>query len=121
VAYILQLSDCGGQGRAHPVARCAGRFATVRRKKGAARRREGPNAVDVKVASFEGKITDQKAFADYGERRAYAELIVKLGGHFVSTNRIESPGPHCSSKDVRAEIIRKLAGMSRFSDEPSAD
>jgi hypothetical protein len=73
------------------------------------------------VASFEGKITDQKAFADYGERKAYAELIVKLGGHFVPTNRIESPGPTVLAKDVRAEIIRKLAGMSRFSDEPSAD
>jgi hypothetical protein len=47
------------------------------------RRHEGLDALDVKVASFEGKITDQKAFADYGERRAYAELIVKLGGHFV--------------------------------------
>jgi hypothetical protein len=93
----------------------------VRRKKCAARRREGLDAVDVKVASFGGKITDQKAFADYGERRAYAEVIVKLGGHFVPTNRIESPGSAVLAEDVRAEIIRKLAEMSHFSDEPSAD
>jgi hypothetical protein len=43
---------------------------------------EGLDAVEIKVAVFEGKITDQKAFADYGERRAYAELIVKLGRPF---------------------------------------
>jgi len=60
-------------------------LATVRHKKCAAGRREGLDAVNVKVASFEGKIIDQRAFADYGERRAYAELIVKLGGHFVPT------------------------------------
>lgn len=52
---------------------------------------EGLDAVEVKVATFEGKITDQKAFADFGQRRAYAELIVKLGGHFVPTSRIDSP------------------------------
>ena len=44
---------------------------------------EGLDAVEIKVASFEGRIKDQKAFVDYAERRAYAELIVKLGGHFV--------------------------------------
>jgi hypothetical protein len=67
----------------------------------AARRHEGLDALDVKVTSFERKITDQKAFADYGERRAYAELIVKLGGHFVPTNRIESPGRTVLAEDVR--------------------
>ena len=54
-------------------------------------------------------------------RFAPREEPVMLGGHFVSTNRIESPGPTVLAEDVRAEIIRKLAGMSRFSDEPSAD
>ena len=80
---------------------------------------EGLDAVEVKVASFEGKITDQKAFADYAERRAYAELIVKLGGHFVPTNRIESPfPPRAEMESVREELIRKLRGYSRADDEP---
>ncbi len=70
---------------------------------------EGLDAVEVKVASFEGKITDQKKFADYGERRAYAELIVKLSGHFVPTNRVESP--YVSAALVREEILRKLSGI----------
>ena len=81
---------------------------------------EGLDAVEVKVASSEGKITDQREFVDYGERRAYAELIVKLGGHFVPTNRIESPGPTVLAEDVREELIRKLEGMSRASGEPAA-
>ena len=67
---------------------------------------EGLDAVEVKVAAFEGKITDQKAFADYGERRAYAELIVKLGGHFVPTSRIESPVEPID----REALIRKICG-----------
>jgi hypothetical protein len=33
----------------------------------------------------------------------------------------ETPGPTVLAEDVRAEIVRKLAGMSDFSDEPSAD
>lgn len=69
---------------------------------------EGLDAVEVKVASFEGKITDQKTFADYGERRACAELIVKLGRYFVPTSRIDSP----LTDDVRAEITAKLTGRS---------
>lgn len=81
---------------------------------------EGLDAVEVKVAAYEGKITDQRKFADYGERRAYAELIVKLGGHFVPTSRIESPRAPVDIEDVREELIRKLDGRSHFSDEPSA-
>jgi hypothetical protein len=83
---------------------------------------EGLDAVEVKVASFEGKITDHKAFADYGERRAYAELIVKLGGHFVPTNRIESPAfpSRAEMESVREELIRKLRGYTQGADEPGA-
>lgn len=81
---------------------------------------EGLDAVEVKIAVFEGKITHQKAFADYGERRAYAELIVKLGGHFVPTSRIESPRPPVDIEDVREELIRKLDGRSHASDGPGA-
>ena len=80
---------------------------------------EGLDAVEVKIAASEGKITDQKAFADFGERRAYAELIVKLGGHFVPTSRIESPRPPVDIEDVREELIRKLDGI-RASREPRA-
>lgn len=82
---------------------------------------EGLDAVEVKVAASDGKITDQREFVDYGERRAYAELIVKLGGHFVPTSRIESPRPPVDIEDVREELIRKLDGRSRASDGPSAD
>lgn len=67
---------------------------------------EGLDAVEVKIAAFEGKITDQKTFADFGERRAYAELVVKLGGHFVPTNRIEAP---CEPID-REALIAKILG-----------
>lgn len=67
---------------------------------------EGLDAVEVKVAASEGKITDQREFVDYGERRAYAELIVKLGGHFVPTSRIESP----SQPFDREAVIAKLLG-----------
>jgi len=81
---------------------------------------EGLDAVEVKVAAFEGKITDEKAFVDYGQRRAYAELILKLGGHFVPTNRIESPGPPVRVEDVREELIQKLMGYSRVDGEPGA-
>ncbi len=82
---------------------------------------EGLDAVEVKVAASDGKITDQREFVDYGERRAYAELIVKLGGHFVPTSRIESPRPPVDIEDVREELIRKLDGRTRASDGPSAD
>jgi hypothetical protein len=67
---------------------------------------EGLDAVEVKVAAFEGKITDERAFADYGERRAYAELIVKLGGHFVPTSRVESPVEPVD----REALIRRICG-----------
>ncbi len=81
---------------------------------------EGLDAVEVKVAASDGKITDQREFVDYGERRAYAELIVKLGGHFVPTSRIESPRPPVDIEDVREELIRKLDGRSHASDGPGA-
>jgi phage terminase small subunit len=68
---------------------------------------EGLDAVEVKVATFEGKITDQREFVDYGQRRAYVELIVKLGGQPVLTGRNEQ-----STEDVRAELIRKLSGVT---------
>jgi hypothetical protein len=67
---------------------------------------EGLDAIEVKIAAFEGKITDQKTFSDYGERRPYAELIVKLGGHFVPTSRIESPYQPID----REAIIDKICG-----------
>ncbi len=78
---------------------------------------EGLDAVEIKVAAFEGKISDQKAFADFGERRAYAELIMKLGAYFVPTSRIESPR---AAEDVREELIQKLMGSSHGSGEPGA-
>lgn len=67
---------------------------------------EGLDAVEVKVATSEGKITDQREFTDFGERRAYAELIVKLGGHFVPTSRVETPAEPFD----REAVIRKLLG-----------
>ena len=76
---------------------------------------EGLDAVEVKVAAFEGRITDQKEFADYAERRAYTELIVKLGGHFVPTSRIEAPAEPID----REALIRKLMGR-HVSGEPGA-
>jgi hypothetical protein len=82
---------------------------------------EGLDAVDVKVATFEGKITDQRAFVDYGQRRAYVELIVKLGSHFVSPSRDESPESPLSVEDVREEIKRKLLGRNYDSCGPGAD
>jgi hypothetical protein len=68
---------------------------------------EGLDAVEIKVAASEGKITDEKTFADYGERRAYAELIVKLGGHFVPTSRIESPYLPIDTQAIIDKIIGK--------------
>jgi hypothetical protein len=76
------------------------------------------DAVEVKVAASEGKITDQREFVDYGERRAYADLIVKLGGHFVPTSRIESQRPPV--EDVCEELIRMLDARARASGEPGA-
>ncbi len=67
---------------------------------------EGLDAVEVKVVASEGKITDQREFVDYGERRAYAELIVKLGGHFVPTSRIDSPHEPID----RQALIDKIVG-----------
>ena len=78
---------------------------------------EGLDSVETKIATFEGKITDERTFVDYGQRRAYAELIVKLGGHFVPTNRIESP--HLDAALVREELIRKLSGIDE--DEQRSD
>jgi hypothetical protein len=78
---------------------------------------EGLDAVEVKVAAFEGKITDQRAFVDYGQRRAYAELIVKLGGHFVPTSRIEA---QVEPIDTDA-LIQKILGKPSGPVEPSAD
>jgi hypothetical protein len=69
---------------------------------------EGLDAVEVKVAAFEGKITDQKAFADYGERRAYAELIVKLGGHFVPTSPTQAPHEEVNLEEMREKIRRLI-------------
>jgi hypothetical protein len=79
---------------------------------------EGLDAVEVKVAASEGKFTDQREFVDYGERRAYADLIVKLGGHFVPTSRIESQRPPV--EDVCEELIRMLDARARASGEPGA-
>jgi hypothetical protein len=72
------------------------------------------------VAASEGKITDQREIVDYGERRTYAELIVKLGGHLVPSSRIESLRPPVDIEDVREELIRKLDGRSHASDGPDA-
>jgi uncharacterized protein with PIN domain len=69
---------------------------------------EGLDAVEVKVAAFEGKITDHKAFADFGERRAYAELIVKLGGHVVPTNPIQAPHEEVNLEEMRGKIRRLI-------------
>ncbi len=69
---------------------------------------EGLDAVEVKVTAFEGKITDQKAFVDFGERRAYAELIVKLGGHFVPTSRVEETPHEAVNLEEMREKIRRL-------------
>ena len=70
---------------------------------------EGLDAVEIRVASFEGKITDYCSFVAYGERRAYAELIVKFGGYFVPTSRIESPHEEVD----REELIRRICGTPR--------
>jgi hypothetical protein len=46
---------------------------------------------------------------------------VKLGGHFVPTNRIESPfPPRAEMERVREELIQKLRGYTRAEDEPNA-
>ena len=66
---------------------------------------EGLDAVEVKVAAFEGKISDQREFVDYGQRRAYAELIVKLGGHFVPTSRTEPPHEELDRQAILDKIL----------------
>lgn len=80
------------------------------------RLREGLDAQVVKVASFEGRITDEAAYIDFAERRAYAELIVKLGGYYVPTERIETPSIQLSSD----ELIQKILGRAQTDHEKGA-
>jgi hypothetical protein len=68
----------------------------------------GLDAVDVRTATYEGKMTDQVEFVDYAERRAYAELIVKLGGYFVPTERIQTPHEPIDRDVLIARIMGKI-------------
>jgi hypothetical protein len=49
------------------------------------------------------------------------EIFVARIQTAVPADRIESPGPTVLAENVRAEKIRKLAGMSHLSDEPAPD
>lgn len=46
----------------------------------AARINEGMDAVKTETAKFEGHITDTQEFVDFGERRNYLELALRLHG-----------------------------------------
>ena len=55
---------------------------------------EGLDAVEVRTAVSEGKITDSKEFTDYEQRRKYAELAAELGGyHDPKTPMPKPPDP----------------------------
>jgi len=50
---------------------------------------EGLDAMETKIATFEGEITDSKDLVAWSERRAYAELAAEWGGYFVPRAEIE--------------------------------
>lgn len=54
--------------------------------------REGINACETKIATFEGQITDTKDFIAWGERRAYLELWAKLTGNVTSKVELTGAG-----------------------------
>lgn len=70
---------------------------------------EGLSAMETKLATCEGKITDQRELIAWGERRMWAELASKLGGYYQPSERIDFVKKE-DAEAQRAQMIARLLG-----------
>ena len=68
--------------------------------------REGVNATVVKIASFEGAITDERVYADFGTRLNYLRDVAEWAGYHVPKAEIDVSD---STADTETQIDELLS------------
>jgi hypothetical protein len=84
--------------------------AAIPAEKIAQRIAEGLDAIEVRTATFEGKITDEKEYISWSERGRYTELAARLYGF---DDELGTSGEHVYAETVRAKFIARLMGSAR--------
>ena len=84
---------------------------------------EGLDAMETKLATFEGEITDSKDLVAWSERRAYAELAAEWGGYFVPRSEIEViPVSEMTDEQLlarAAQLTGQLKGNGNSGSQPA--
>ena len=74
---------------------------------------EGLSADRVQIATWEGKITDQKAFTDFATRAKYIELLGRMKGVFIDRHELTGKdGGEISITYAPSKIGKSNKGLS---------